>query len=94
MNLKVNLSQPGITCSKLTMETLEQGVKFVQKLAIKIPERLWAGKWHSSLLWYVLIISHKICDVVNSLGIWERTFFEPSQVATRSVPLKKALSKN
>ena len=39
VNLKVNLSQPAITCSKLTIETLEQGVKYVQKLAIKIPER-------------------------------------------------------
>ena len=27
---KVVLSQPAITCSKLTMETLEQGVKYVQ----------------------------------------------------------------
>ena len=25
-----NLSQPVITCSKLTIETLEQGVKYVQ----------------------------------------------------------------
>ena len=25
-----NHSQPAITCSKLTMETLEQGVKYVQ----------------------------------------------------------------
>ena len=23
-------TQPGITCSKLTMETLEQGVKYIQ----------------------------------------------------------------
>ena len=26
----VKSSQPAITCSKLTMETLEQGVKYVQ----------------------------------------------------------------
>ena len=28
-NIKVN-TQPAITCSKLTIETLEQGVKYVQ----------------------------------------------------------------
>ena len=27
---KVKISQPAITCSKLTIETLEQGVKYVQ----------------------------------------------------------------
>ena len=27
---KQTLSQPAITCSKLTIETLEQGVKYVQ----------------------------------------------------------------
>ena len=27
---KVEVTQPGITCSKLTIETLEQGVKYVQ----------------------------------------------------------------
>ena len=27
---KVNDTQPAITCSKLTIETLEQGVKYVQ----------------------------------------------------------------
>ena len=27
---KMNLTQPAITCSKLTIETLEQGVKYVQ----------------------------------------------------------------
>ena len=33
-------TQPVITWSKLTIETLEQGVKYVQsKLAIKTPER-------------------------------------------------------
>ena len=26
----LGLSQPAITCSKLTIETLEQGVKYVQ----------------------------------------------------------------
>ena len=31
------ISQPAITCSKLTIETLEQGVKYVQSL--KLPER-------------------------------------------------------
>ena len=29
-NCLVYLTQPAITCSKLTIETLEQGVKFVQ----------------------------------------------------------------
>ena len=28
--LDLKLSQPAITCSKLTIETLEQGVKYVQ----------------------------------------------------------------
>ena len=28
--VKVNPSQPAITCSKLTIETLEQGLKYVQ----------------------------------------------------------------
>ena len=32
-------TQPTFTCSKLTIETLEQGVKYVQKLTIKTPER-------------------------------------------------------
>ena len=31
-------SQPAITCSKLTIETPEQGVRYVQSLTIKIPE--------------------------------------------------------
>ena len=33
------LAQPAFTCSNLTIETLEQGVKYVQKLTIKTPER-------------------------------------------------------
>ena len=28
--IKQTISQPAITCSKLTIETLEQGVKYVQ----------------------------------------------------------------
>ena len=48
----IGQTQPAITCSKLTIETLEQSVKYVQmflfllkcsKLTIKTPERL---KWH------------------------------------------------
>ena len=34
----ITKAQPAITCSKLTKETLEQGVK-CSKLAIKTPER-------------------------------------------------------
>ena len=30
VNILANLSQPAFTCSKLTIETLEQGVKYVQ----------------------------------------------------------------
>ena len=30
LHFQVNVSQPAITCSKLTTETLEQGVKYVQ----------------------------------------------------------------
>ena len=33
------LSQPAFTCSKLTVETLEQVVKYVLKLKIKTAER-------------------------------------------------------
>ena len=29
-SLKLSLSQPAFTCSKLTIETVEQGVKYVQ----------------------------------------------------------------
>ena len=29
-NISCNSTQPAITCSKLTIETLEQGVKYVQ----------------------------------------------------------------
>ena len=29
-NLKNKITKPAITCSKLTIETLEQGVKYVQ----------------------------------------------------------------
>ena len=32
-------SQPVLTCSKLTIETLEKGVKNVQNVTIKAPER-------------------------------------------------------
>ena len=32
-------SQPANTCSKLTIETLEQGVKICSELTIKTPER-------------------------------------------------------
>ena len=39
-SVKVTLSQPAITCSKLTIETtLEQGVKYIKKLTVKVPER-------------------------------------------------------
>ena len=33
------LTQPTITCSKLTIEILEEGVKYVQKLTMKTTER-------------------------------------------------------
>ena len=36
---QVALTQPGFTCSKLTIETLEQGVKYAQKLSITTPEQ-------------------------------------------------------
>ena len=32
-------NQLAITCSKLTIEILEEGVKYVQKLTMKTPER-------------------------------------------------------
>ena len=40
-----NTSQRTFTCSKLTIETLEQGVRYVQKLTIKTPERRLASFW-------------------------------------------------
>ena len=33
------VSQPAIICAKLTIETLEQGVKYLKKLTMKTPER-------------------------------------------------------
>ena len=33
------LHQPAITCSKLTIETLEEGLKYCSKFTIKTPER-------------------------------------------------------
>ena len=38
-NKSQEISQPAITCSKLTIETLEQGVKYVKKLTVKTPKR-------------------------------------------------------
>ena len=38
------LTQPAFTYSKLTIETLEKGVKYVQR-TIKIPERRLASFW-------------------------------------------------
>ena len=37
--VKPKQTQPAFACSKLAIETLEQGVKYVQKLTIKTPER-------------------------------------------------------
>ena len=39
MNQKVRNIQPAFTCLKLTIETLEQGMKYVQKVTIKTAER-------------------------------------------------------
>ena len=36
---KVNITQPGLTCSKLTIETLEQRCEICLKLTIKTPKR-------------------------------------------------------
>ena len=38
LNLQLRVTQPAITCSKLTARTLEQGAKCL-KLTIKTPER-------------------------------------------------------
>ena len=43
-------SQSGFTCSKVTIETLEQGVKICSKLTIKTPER---RQWHRSVVFIV-----------------------------------------
>ena len=54
--MKANLgesSQPAFTCSKLTIETLEQGVKYVQscsKLTTTVPERC---QWRRSGIFIV-----------------------------------------
>ena len=37
------LTQPAFTCSKLTIETLEQGVKYVQSVSIVNSEQAHAG---------------------------------------------------
>ena len=39
------ISQPAFACSNLTIETLEQGVKYVKKTPIKTPE---SCQWHGS----------------------------------------------
>ena len=57
--------QSTITCSKLTIEALEQGVKYVSKLKIKTPERrqrrVFIVKFehisHLVLLFLLLILS-------------------------------------
>ena len=48
-----------ITCSKLTIEILEQGVKYVQKVTIKTPER---RQWRCSGVFIVNFehISHLV----------------------------------
>ena len=38
-NNQPSASQPAFACSKVTMKTLEQGVKICSKLTIKTPER-------------------------------------------------------
>ena len=43
-------SHPVFTCSKFTIETLEQGVKKCSKLQIKIPER---RQWRRSSIFIV-----------------------------------------
>ena len=49
-----------ITCSKLIIRTFEQGVKYVQMLTIKIPERY---HWRQSGVFIVNFeqISHLYC---------------------------------
>ena len=37
-NVALSISQSAITCLKLTIETLEQGVKYVQSKQIKTPQ--------------------------------------------------------
>ena len=34
MSSKLDLTQPAMTCSKLTTETLEQGVKYISHLVL------------------------------------------------------------
>ena len=42
--ISFSTSQPVITCSKLTIETLEQGFEICSKLTIKTPKRRhWRG---------------------------------------------------
>ena len=49
-------SQPAFTCSKLTMETLEHGVKICSTLTIKTPERIY---WHRSAV-FIINFEHVI----------------------------------
>ena len=58
VEIGLECSQSAFTWSKLTIETLEQGVKLCSKLTIKTPER---HQWHIShfhvLVFLLLVLS-------------------------------------
>ena len=52
--LKKDIAQPAFTCTKLTIETLEEGVK-CSKLTIKTPERRhWRGQMPAGRGWVII----------------------------------------
>ena len=76
--MKLRVPQPVTTCSKLTIETLKQGLKCVPKLSIKTSER---RKWrhsgvfivnfehiYSNLLLVFLVINLTSWGTLNLIG--------------------------
>ena len=63
VNIAVITTQPAVTCSKLTQETLEQRCEICSKLTIKTPKR---RQWHRFGVFIVNFehISH-LCSSVS-----------------------------
>ena len=85
------LTQPVFTCSKLIIETLEQGVKICSKLTIKKPERRqWSffskivnGFWSSPATLLKKILWHRYFSV-NFAKFLRTPFFAENFQATAS----------
>ena len=63
---EIQIIQPAITCSKLTIRTLEQEVKICSKLTIKTPER---RQWRHSGV-FIVNFEHIFtpCSSVSSVN--------------------------